>query len=231
MSLRAALALCALASPASADCRLALVLALDVSASVDSTEYRLQAEGTAVALMSPAVRAAVLADAPVALAAFLWSGAEEQVLAADWALVTDEAALQRFAGTLAGVPRPDFGGRTATGAALVRAAALLARAPACDRQVVDVSTDGIANDGVAPAAARALLGAVTVNALAVGGDLPFDHGTRSDEGGRLSAWLAQEVLHGPGAFVIAADDYRDFARAMARKLEREVRPLAVGAAP
>ena len=67
-----------------ADCRLALVLAFDVSASVDDREYRLMMQGTATALRDPEVRRAALSGAPVAVAAYVWAGAREQAVAADW---------------------------------------------------------------------------------------------------------------------------------------------------
>ncbi|MGC9371561.1 MAG: DUF1194 domain-containing protein, partial [Paracoccaceae bacterium] len=92
---RAALALAgALALPGAAAaqgvCRLALLLALDVSSSVDAGEDRLQREGLAAALLSPAVTEALLEtpDAPVALAAYEWSGRYQQKVLLDWQLIT-----------------------------------------------------------------------------------------------------------------------------------------------
>jgi hypothetical protein len=70
--------------------------------------------------------------------------------------------------------------------------------------------------------AAGLWAPVAVNALAVGGDLPLDHGSRAEEGGALTRWLGAQVIRGPGAFVEAADDWRDFAAAMERKLLREI---------
>lgn len=226
----------ALAAPASADCRLALILGFDVSASVDAREYRLMMDGTAAALLSPQVAAAILADRPVALAAFVWAGRREQALVARWSVIDGPDSLARFAARIAAFPRPDgdpighWTGRTAVGAALRGAAALFDGAPRCDAQTLDLAGDGENNDGPPPGPLRAaLLDGVTINALAVGGDLPLDHGTMAEEGGRLSAWFSAHVLWGPGAFVISAQDYDDFARAMAEKLEREVRPPLLGA--
>lgn len=225
----------ALAGPAGAECRLALVLGFDVSASVDAREYGLMMQGTAAALVSPAVAAAVLADRPVALSAFVWAGRREQALVARWAVIETRADLARFAARIATFPRPEgdpigaWTGRTAVGSALMSARGLLDSAPVCDAQTVDLAGDGDSNDGPAPAPLRArYFDGVTLNALAVGGDLPLDHGTMAEEGGRLSAWFTENVLWGPGAFVESAADYDDFARAMARKLEREVRPPLLG---
>ena len=222
---------------AAAECRLALVMGMDVSASVDAGEYRLMMDGTAAALMAPAVQAAVLDGPPVAMAAFVWAGAREQAVAADWALIADRAGLRAFAARIAGFARPQgdpmgaWSGRTAVGAALLAARTLLDRAPRCDAQTVDLAGDGINNDGVAPGPLRAThFAGVTINALAVSGDLPLDHGLPADEGGQLSAWFSDNVLHGPTAFVESAEDYRDFQRAMTRKLLRELRPPMLGRA-
>lgn len=225
-------------SPARAGCRLALVLGMDVSASVDAREYALMMRGTAGALVAPPVAAAFLSAQPVALAAFVWSGAREQAVVADWSLIDSQEALERFAAQVAAFPRPNgdplgsWGGRTAVGAALISALGLLQRAPACDAQTIDLAGDGTNNDGPEPAPLRsAMLDGVTVNALAVSGDLPLDHGTFATEGGQLSAWLAANVLHGPGAFVESALDYDDFERAMTCKLLRELLPPLMGQIP
>ncbi|MDP2087165.1 MAG: DUF1194 domain-containing protein [Gemmobacter sp.] len=219
MLLGAAGACVALAAPAQG-CALALVLALDVSASVDAAEFRMQLQGTAAALTAPPVVSALLGQGPVAVAVTLWAGLGEQAQVVGWRLVSTPDDITALAARVAATPRPDWGGRTATGAALAHAAALFAAAPPCARQVIDVSTDDAANEGPDPQAMR--LGPVTVNALAVGGDLPLDHGSRAAEGGALTRWLETRVIRGPGAFVEAADDWRDFGTAMERKLLREV---------
>ena len=199
---------------------MALVLAMDVSASVDAAEYRLQTAGTAAALASAPVQAAILSDAPVALAVTLWAGQGEQAVVLSWRSIATPADIAAAADAIAAIPRPDWGGRTATGPALAHAGRLLALAPRCGRQVIDLTTDDIANEGGDPRAVP--LGAMAVNALAVGGDLPLDHGSRAEEGGALTRWLSAHVIRGPGAFVEAADDWRDFAAAMERKLLREI---------
>lgn len=223
---------------ARAECRLALVLGMDVSASVDAREYALMMNGTAAALTAPQVREAIFSGPPVALAAYVWAGRREQAVVARWTLIDSPAALERFAARIATFPRPSgdpiagWTGRTAVGSALIAGRELLHQAPACDAQTIDIAGDGENNDGPEPAPLRAtLLAGITVNALAVSGDLPYDHGTMADEGGRLSAWFAANVLNGPGAFVESALDYDDFERAMTRKLERELRPALLGYLP
>ena len=217
------------AGRAAAECRLALALAFDVSASVDTREYRLMMDGTARALVSDEVRRAVFAGPPVALTAYVWAGRREQAIAVDWMLIDGDTALDRFAARLAAFPRPDgdplrvWGGRTGVGAALAVGAEHLRRAPVCDAQTIDIAGDGVSNDG--PDTRR--LDGITVNALAVGGDVPLDHDGAVDG---LSLWFAQGVIQGPGAFVMVADGYEDFGRAMQRKLVRELMPPLLGLA-
>lgn len=225
--------LLALAAAPARACRLALVLAMDVSASVDAQEYRLQTEGTASALLSDPVRAVALAGEPVAVAVFMWSGVVEQARVAGWDVIDSPTRLEALAARIAAHPRPAFHGRTAIGAALRHGAGLLDAGPDCARRVIDLSGDGENNDGPAPERVRdsGLLRGITVNGLTVGGDLPMDHGTMAEEGGALSRYFAERVIHGPGAFVERAEDYRDFRRAMTRKLERELAEPLLGRAP
>ena len=215
-------------SAALAECRLALTLAFDVSASVDAREYQLMMEGSARALRDPEVRRAILADRPVALSAYVWAGRREQAIAVDWRILETEAQIAEFADRLSGFPRPTgdplgpWGGRTGVGAALEAGGRLLSRAPECDRQALDLAGDGPGNDG--PDSAD--LGGVTVNALAVAGSMPMDYDGAVDG---LQAWYMSHVLQGPGAFALEAQGYEDFARAMQIKLLREMRPLLLGA--
>lgn len=221
------------AAPALAECRQGLVLALDVSASVNMTEYRLQAEGTAAALLSPAVREILLEPSapPVALAVFLWSGNGEQTLVLPWRRIDGPEALAAVAGTIAATPRPPDDGQTAIGSAMLFAAGLFAIAPECPVLTLDISGDGENNAGPAPEVVREspALAGVTINGLAVKGDLPIDHGYMVTHGGALSAYFDAHVIHGPGAFVERAWDYRDFEEAMTRKLIRELAPPMIGA--
>ena len=226
----AALAAC-LACPAAAECRLALVLAMDVSASVVAAEYRLMMDGTAAALRAPEVQAAILGDRPVAMAAFVWAGQREQALIADWALVADAAGLEAFAARIAGFERPgrdaldSWWGLTAVGAALLAARELMDAAPECDAQTVDLAGDGVNNDGPEPGPLRAVhFDGMTINALAVANGGAIETGMMPEAAGPLSAWFQANVMHGPGAFVEEAGGFAAFERAMTRKLLRELRP-------
>lgn len=208
-------AVVAMATPAAA-CRLALLLALDASASVDREEYILQRNGLAAALIAPEVQAAFLsAPQPVALAAFEWSGQWNQRVLLDWRLIGSGEDLLTAATELSEVERAATGFPTAIGHALGFGAGLMSEAPACARRTIDVSGDGKNNHGYPPVLAykHFPLDDVTVNALAIGGAQELDE---------LVAYFRQEVIKGPNAFVERARDHGDFERAMRRKLEREV---------
>jgi hypothetical protein len=221
-------ALLGLTPPAWADgCRLALVLALDVSASVDAREDRLQREGLARALLAPEVVGAFLAGEPVAVFAFEWAGPNYQAdLTPGWQVVDAEEDLLRAAAALrAGGAREDGrrarAGSTALGTALLYAAAALSGAPPCAARTVDVSGDGENNEGIGPADVygASLLDGVTVNALIV--DRLRVKAARPEQI-PLVAWFEAHVLHGPGAFWVLAEGFEDYERAMRAKLLREL---------
>ncbi|MCJ7871850.1 DUF1194 domain-containing protein [Marinovum sp. 2_MG-2023] len=217
------LALAGTAAASEQDCRLALVLAVDVSSSVDASEHSLQRRGLAAALTDPDVAHAMLdGGGPVALTIFEWSGRHQQNILQDWTLLTNRADLAAVADRMLTLPRSFTGEPTAIGDALNFTARLLQRAPICARQVVDVSGDGITNQGPRPQMVyrQPAFAGVTVNGLTVTGDDP-----------RVVPYYQQEVLHGPLAFLERASGYEEFQAAMIRKLYRETRALVIGSLP
>lgn len=207
------LALAILPQTAPAACRLALVLAMDVSRSVSPTDFRIGRDGLAAAMRDAEVRRAFLAGGPVAVTVFDWDEPARQAVVLPWRMIRTPADLDSAAGEIEGWRRPADVGLTGTAAALLFARAALDAGPACDRAVIDVATDGLPNAGprVSDTYAGADFGRVTVNALAIG-----EH---EDE---LVAWLAAELIHGPGAFIEFAPRHTDFPEAIRRKLIREV---------
>lgn len=207
---------------AQSQCRLALVLALDVSSSVDSQEYALQRDGLAAALTDTDIQGALLAGGPgsVALAVYEWSGRRQSTLVLDWVVLRDTGDIGAAAQAIRAFARSHTRFPTAMGYALGYGATLLRRAPACDRKVIDVSGDGITNDGFLPAHAyrHFPFQGVTVNGLAVLG--------ADDE---VVAYYRDDVRHGPGAFVETSDGYAGYRRAMTRKLLREIGGMMMGA--
>lgn len=211
------------ASAAETACRLALVLALDVSSSVDPGEYDLQRLGLAAALDAPDVRAAILQGAPgaVALSVFEWSGYGQQNLQLDWTVLDSPAAIDTAVSALADMQRSHDDFPTSMGPALAYGAQLLQNGPTCTRRVIDVSGDGVNNYRYGPAEAyrHFPFSDVTVNGLVILGDQPD-----------VRAYYASEVLYGPGAFLITANGFEDFEAAMTRKLYREINDVMLGLA-
>ncbi len=195
---------------------LALVLALDGSASVTFDEFNLMAGAMGAALRDPEVVAGLTGGpARASLGALLlWSGAGAQEVMVDWTRIGSPAEAAGFAGQVENVPRVVRAGATAIGEALLAALTLLAHAPApARRQVVDMIGDGRSNDGIAPAPVRDRMAAagITINGLCVLHEEPD-----------LLESYTREVIGGPGAFALPCPDYPAFADAMRRKLLREI---------
>ncbi len=207
-----------------AECRLALLLAMDVSSSVDAAEDALQRNGIVAALISPEVEAAFFAsDLPVALAVYEWSGRYNQEVLLDWTVIDSRAKLVGAAEALAASKRSHNDFPTAMGYALGYGAGMLERGPACLAKTLDLAGDGQNNEGFSPAQAYAEFpfDGVTVNGLVVNGaDYEAETG--------LIAFYKGQVIRGPGAFVEIANGFEDYERAMRRKLERELTPPVMG---
>ncbi|MEM6638065.1 MAG: DUF1194 domain-containing protein [Pseudomonadota bacterium] len=206
---------------AEAGCRLALILALDISSSVDAREDALQRGGLAAALVASEVVEAALSvpGEPVALAIFEWSGRYQQDMLLPWTLLTGPEDLLTAAERIATSKRSYAEFPTALGYALGYAAGVFRDAPECLRKTIDVSGDGVNNDGFGPhlAYAHFPLDGVTVNGLAITG--------QADD---LIDYYRRELIRGPGAFVIEATSFADFERAMREKLRREMEAPVLG---
>ncbi len=222
-ALVAALAL-AVAPAAAEECRLALLLALDVSASVDAEEDGLQRGGLASALLAPDVAEALLSDPaqPVELAAYEWSGRFAQNVLLPWTRIASAEDLTRAATLIGASTRGHDDLPTAIGDALGYGAGMFDKGPDCLARTLDISGDGILNDGFPPATAYRTFpfGGVVVNGLAIqGGD---------DD---VAAYYRQAIIRGPGAFVIEAAGFGDYERAMREKLLRELSGPVIGMVP
>ena len=194
---------------------MALAFGLDVSSSVDAEEYRLQLDGLAAALSSPQIVDAILRPegAHIAAAAYEWSGYKHQALLIGWTVLDSPGAVTGFADRLRARQRTRSNLATALGKGVEFGARLLARAPACARYTIDISGDGLNNDGVGPQyfAREGLLDGITVNGLVIRGAVPDP-----------TRYYREHVKHGPDAFVIVADGFSDYRQAMEEKLLREI---------
>lgn len=151
-----------------ATCEVALLLAIDVSGSIDAGEYRIQSTGTANALQDPAVAEALLAG-QVALTLLHWSGAGQQAVVLPWTQMHSAADITRAASLIRDAPRAFAGSDTAVGQAIDAALAQFPLAPPCARQIIDISGDGPENSGNTARAARsrAQAAGVAINAIAI----------------------------------------------------------------
>jgi Ca-activated chloride channel family protein len=195
---------------------LALVLAIDGSASVTYEEFGMIAGGMAAALREPAIVAGLIGGPAKAslCSLLLWSGAGAQEIIADWTLVASGSDARTFADAVDNMPRVVPAGKTAIGEALLASLTLLSRLPDTPaRSVVNVIGDGRSNDGIAPGPVRDRMAAagITINGLCVLHEEPD-----------LLASYTDEVIGGPGAFALTCQDYAAFAAAMKQKLSREL---------
>ena len=213
------LAIANCAAFAQSRCALSLVLAIDVSSSVNDREYDFQMRGIGLALTDDDVREAIKISGGIQLFVYEWSGSRAHVDILPWTYLGDDAAIMAAANRIAAHPRAYTDYPTAIGFALGYAAINLQRAPlACSRQVVDVSGDGVNNEGYPPALAftHFVFDGVQVNGLVIAGATPDP-----------VAYFRENVIYGPGAFVEVADGFEDYATAMKRKLLREINGSAL----
>lgn len=202
-------------------CAAAIVLAIDVSSSVSAPEYRLQAEGHARTFRDPEVIEAIQSVGGVMVTVVHWSGVRHQQARESWTLIDSAAASLAFADRIGAIGRRYDTLRTALGQALVfLEGAWLAETARCERKVIDISGDGVANDGVDVAGPRARLLAqgVTINALVI-----FSPLSRLGAEPDPVVFYRERVIGGPGAFYEVADGYEDYARAFKRKFLQELR--------
>ncbi|HTV38308.1 MAG TPA: DUF1194 domain-containing protein [Xanthobacteraceae bacterium] len=209
----------------------AIVLAADVSRSIDDEEFELQRHGYAEAVTSPQFLQAVQGGAhgAVALCLVEWAGPEQQAVVAKWMVIRDGEGAAEFAKILLDAPRSSAG-RTAIGDGIDYAMAQLAAAGfTALRRVIDVSGDGTNNSGREVTAARddAVGKGVIINGLAIinekTGGMPgtFLYAHTHPPGG-LPDYYRNNVIGGPGAFVLQISNFDTFAEAMTNKLITEV---------
>jgi hypothetical protein len=206
---------------------LELALLVDVSASVSDEEYRLQIDGLAAAFRSAAVLDAIGAAAHrgVAVGVIQWANHASQRVSVEWTLVRGDADALWLADRIGSAPRLIQGGHTALGNALaIGLRELETNRFAGLRRVIDLSGDGRNNDGrpLRPIREEVIGRGITINGLAILNELPL-----------LYQYFRDHLIGGAGAFFMVAQDYGDFAQAMAQKLVREIRsvPLAENEGP
>ena len=206
---------------------LLLVLAADVSRSIDDGEFELQRKGYAAALSDPRVLAAIRGgpNGVIAVCFVEWSGAGEQMVVADWTVIHDEEDAGGLAAAILAAPR-SFIGRTSISGAIDFAMARFAAATQhSNRRVIDISGDGTNNSGrpVTEARDQALAEGVTINGLAIINDKPNPgYAFHTQPPGGLPHYYEENVIGGPGAFLLQVENFDTFAEAITRKLVTEI---------
>ncbi|HJU18437.1 MAG TPA: DUF1194 domain-containing protein [Stellaceae bacterium] len=224
---------CVIGELRAADVDLQVILATDVSRSIDATEFALQRKGYAAALSDPRVLAAIRRQPHHAIGVCVieFSGTEDQKIVIDWTRLADAKDAGAIAAALVSAPR-SFMGRTSISAAIDFAARHFAAAEWHGaRRVLDISGDGTSNSGRPITEARddAVKHGITINGLAIlnnRADLGFS--THTHPPGGLPFYYRHNVIGGPAAFLVVVKDFNSFAEAMTKKLTREIDVAARG---
>lgn len=205
----------------------ALVLAVDASGSISQAEFQLQKQGIAEAVTSPRVLQAIQGGQirRIAIAYVEWGGPGNAQTVVDWHLVEDPASAAAFAEAVVAARRTAQG-YNAIGDALLHSAALLQACP-CEalRRVIDLSGDNSDRLSLVPAPAardQVVTLGITINALAIlQSDLVGPRGKPL-----LVENYENEVIGGPGAFVLPAESREAFTEALLDKMILEISGLA-----
>ena len=222
-----AMSLCPLAARAAEPVDLALVLVTDVSRSIDDSEYDLEKQGLATALLNPTVLAAIKAGAigSIAVAYIEFAGDTQVREVIDFTVIRDAASAHGFTDRLLAEPR-SFYGRTAISSGIDAAVAMLSTdrlQP--QRRVIDVCGDGTNNAGrdIIEARDDAVKQGIVINGLTIINDHPvnYTYAHVAPPGG-LTNWYRDHVIGGPGSFVQEVHDFHGFGDAMTHKLINEI---------
>lgn len=215
------------ASRAAEEVDLLLVMAADVSRSIDSGKFNLQRNGYAAAITSPRVLEAIRSGrrGKIAVTFVEWSGVGSQKVIIDWTVIGDAKSAQDFSNQVIEAQRP-FADRTSISAGIDFALTQFERSPyTAGRHVIDVSGDGTNNSGrdVTVARDEAVAKGATINGLVILSETPLawnaDH---TNPPGGLGNYYRDNVIGGAGAFVLVAQNFEAFGQAIISKLIAEI---------
>ena len=205
----------------------ALVLVSDVSRSVDDTEFKLEKDGYSAAFLDQRVQAAIKGGpiGAIAVAYVEFASNYEVTTVTDWHVIRDAPTAQAFVDEMVKAPR-SFWGRTSISAGVDHARHMLEESGfEAQRRVIDVAGDGTNNAGrdVSDARDDCIKSGMTVNGLAIINDHPVSYTyAHVQPPGGLTNWYAQNVVGGPGSFVLEVHSFQTFGDAMTRKLLTEI---------
>jgi hypothetical protein len=204
------------AAPTQTDVAIALVLAVDASGSVSNGRFELQKQGYAAAFRNPQILTSIqsLMTQSIAVTMMQWTGPRLHAVVVDWRLIKDAASATAVATAIEAAPRQLYGGGTSISGAIDYSRVLLAQSPFTGaRRIIDISGDGSNNSGrpVTPARDEAVHDGIGINGLPILTLEPdLDH------------YYYDNVIGGPGAFIIPADNYDTFGVAILKKLISEI---------
>ncbi len=203
---------------------LELVLAIDVSGSVDEEEAALQRRGYLTALVDPQVLQAIAGGEKrkIGITYIEWAGYHYQRIVVDWALISDKASAERFVSRIAEVPISTERWTSISGAIEFAMKRFDASPYRGTRRVIDISGDGRNNNGrdLAEVRREALENGIIINGLPIVNDRPTRWGSPPERD--LDIYYRDFVIGGPGAFYIVADGFNAFSNAIRTKLVREI---------
>jgi hypothetical protein len=214
------------AARAAEEVDLLLVLSSDVSRSIDAPKFKLQRDGYAAAILNPRVLQAIRSGAlgKIAVTLVEWSGIGAQKIVIDWSIIRDAQSANDFSAQIVEAPRA-FADRTSISGGIDFAMAQLARAPfQSNRRTIDVSGDGTNNSGREVTFARdeAVAKGVTINGLVILSQPTSWNADHTNPPGGLDNYYRNNVIGGPGAFVMVANGFESFGQAILSKLIAEV---------
>ena len=206
---------------------LLLVFAADVSRSIDQPKFQLQREGYAAAIADKRVLEAITGgrNRRIAVAFVEWSGVSSQRVLIDWTVIDGPDAAKKFGDQLVELPR-SFAERTSIAGGIDFAMGVLKNAPyEAPRRTIDVSGDGTNNSGrdVTLARDEVLAKGVSINGLVILSENPLPwNPEHSNPPGGLAEYYRANVIGGPGAFVMVAENHDSFGQAIVKKLIAEI---------
>jgi len=224
---------CLLAAPpvrAAETVDLLLVLAADVSRSIDDGEFDLQRKGYAAAMSDPRVLGAIVGGKhrSIAVTFVEWAGDQEEKTVIDWAVIRDEEGAGTVGAAILAAPR-SYLGRTSISGAIDFSVDQFASAPATsNKRVIDISGDGTSNSGRQVNEARddAVAKGITINGLAIINNAANPgFASHTHPPGGLPAYYKENVIGGTGAFLLVVENFGTFADAIAQKLVAEIAGL------
>jgi hypothetical protein len=227
LALAAIVLIAAASAQAAEQVDLLLVLSSDVSRSVDHPKFLLQREGYAAAISEPQVIDAIKSGPHqrIALCFVEWSGFGAQKLLIDWSLIDGPGGARKFGDQLLELPR-SFADRTSISGGIEFATAQMEHAPyEAARRTIDVSGDGTNNAGrdVKLARDETLAKGIVINGLVILSDRPVPwNAEHTNPPGGLEKYYQDNVVGGPGAFVLVAENFSSFGRAIIKKLIAEI---------